>query len=235
LHFVFAGDSNLNLQKHLFMEMSFFGAPPSFSSIGVFGGLHDAKVIAGIKESVSSLLKRDAQEDIPTSYVVILNSGLHDILHTCGTDVFGHNIDYEKKGDARCADTYRTRLKEFAQELQKLPSVLTVFQTTTAAWPKWGVYGAVWAPDATQPMPYNTDFIHYFNEIAWEVMKELDIPVMDTYWMTYSRPDHREADAYNALTAKMAHGGPEAYDVLERKWMMMILETLCDSPFQLYF
>jgi hypothetical protein len=40
-------------------------------------------------------------------------------------------------------------------------------------------------------LPFRSDFAHYFNEIAWEVMQELDIPVMDTYWMTYSRLDHR--------------------------------------------
>jgi hypothetical protein len=53
-------------------------------------------------------------------------------------DNFGLKIDFKARGDARCADTYRTRLKEFAQELQKFSFVLTVLQTLIAAWPKWG-------------------------------------------------------------------------------------------------
>jgi hypothetical protein len=232
LHIVLAGDSNMRMQEDVFKKKNFLGVPPSFSRIDTAGGIHNANTIAQSKVVISSLLERDALQDIPTSYVVIINSGLHDILQICGTDVFGLNIDYRGREDARCADTYRRRLKEFAQELQKLPSVLTVFQTTTAAFPKWGVYGAAWLPNLMQPMPYTTDFVHYFNEIAWEVMKELDIPVMDTYWMTYSRPDHREANPTNFLGAKMAHAGPEVYDVLVRQWMMMILETLCASDFQ---
>jgi hypothetical protein len=232
LHIVLAGDSNMRMQEVVFSKKkNFLGAPPSFSRIDTRGGINNAEVIARIKDSVSSLLERDALQDIPTSYVVILNSGLHDILQMCGIANFGLNIDYAGRQDARCADTYRKRLKEFAQELQKLPSVLTVFQTTTAAWPKWGVYGAAWLPNVTQALPYTSDFAHYFNEIAWEVMKELDIPVMDTYWMTYSRPDHREATETNTLSGKMVHAGPEVYDVLVRQWMMMILEMLCASDY----
>jgi hypothetical protein len=232
LGIVLSGDSNMMIQAQLFEKENFLGAPPSFFYINIQGGINDAGVIAFIKMRVSSLLERDAQHDIPTSYVIVLNSGLHEILQLCGSAHFGLKIDFEARGDARCANTYRRRLKEFAQELQKLPSVLTVFQTTTAAWPKYGVYGAAWLPNVTQALPFTSDFAHYFNKIAWEVMKELDIPVMDTYWMTYSRPDHRESTETNTLAGKMAHAGPEVYDVLVRKWMMMILETLCASPYQ---
>jgi hypothetical protein len=85
----------------------------------------------------------------------------------------------------------------------------------------------------TPALPFRSEFAHYFDEIAWEVMQELDIPVMDTYWMTYSRPDHRESTDTNTLADKMVHAGPEVYDVLTRQWVMMVLETLCASPYQL--
>jgi hypothetical protein len=232
LGIVLAGDSNMMMQAQLFYRESFLGLALIPSYLNTHYGINNAGVIAFIKESVSSLLERDAQQDIPTSYVIVLNSGLHDIMQLCGSDHFGLKIDFEARGDARCADTYRSRLKEFAQELQKLPSVLTFFQTSTAAWPKYGVYGAAWLPNVTQALPFTSDFAHYFNEIAWDVMGELDIPVMDTYWMTYSRPDHRESTDTNTLAGKMAHAGPEVYDVLVRQWVMMILETLCASPYQ---
>jgi hypothetical protein len=181
LHIVLAGDSNLRLQADVFAKEKCLGAPLGFSLINTQGGINDAEVIALRKEVISWLLERDAQQDIPTSYVVIFNSGLHDIGYGCGSEQYGTKIDYKARGDAPCVDTYRRRLKEFAQDLQKLPSVLTVFQTSTAAWPKWGVYGAAWLPNVTQALPFTPDFAHHFNEIAWEVMKELDIPVMDAW------------------------------------------------------
>jgi hypothetical protein len=233
LQIVLVGDSNMNVQAELVDKENFLGLAPRFSYIGNQGGINNADVIAYVKERVSRLLEKDALQDTPTSYFVIFNSGLHDIKQLCGGSAdFGMQIDYEARGDARCVDTYRRRLKEFAQELQTLPSVLTVFQTTPAAWPKWGVYGATWPPNVTQPLPFISDFAHYFNEIAWEVMRELDIPIMDAYWITHSRPDHRESTETNTLAGKLAHAGPEVYDVLVRKWMMMILETLCVSTYQ---
>jgi hypothetical protein len=127
------------MQAKLFDKENFLGLAPSFSYLNNQHGINDAKVIAYIKKCVSKMRERDAQQDIPTSYVIIFNSGLHDILQMCGSANFGLNIDFEARGNARCADTYRKRLKEFAQELQKLPSVLTVYQTTPAAWPN-GAY-----------------------------------------------------------------------------------------------
>jgi hypothetical protein len=232
LQIVLAGDSNMRMQSEVFEKENFLGLAPTFSYVSTLGGVNDATVIARVKTAVSMLRERDALYDIPTSYVIILNSGLHDIGFLCGGEQYGIIPDYAARGDARCVDTYRKRLREFAQELQKLPSVLTVFQTSTAAWPKWGVYGAAWLPNVTQPMPFTPDFAHYFNEVAWEVMRELDIPVMDAYWMTSSRPDHRESTDINLLSGKMAHAGPEVYDVLTRKWMMMVFETLCGAPYQ---
>lgn len=98
-----------------------------------------------------------------------------------------------------------------------IPSLLTVFQTTTAAWPKWGNYGVSWPANSTQPMPFVADFVMHFNELAWGVMRDRNIPVMDAYWLTSSRPDHRESTISNNLAAALAHAGPDVYAVLVRK------------------
>jgi hypothetical protein len=59
--------------------------------------------------------------------------------------------------------------------------------------------------------------------------KEFDIPVMDAYWLTLSRPDHREVTKTNGIVEKILHAGPEVHSVLVRKWAMMILESICPS------
>ena len=52
------------------------------------------------------------------------------------------------------------------------------------------------------------------------------IPVMDAYWLSLSRPDHRQINVDNTLAGQLVHAGPEIYSVLTRKWAMMILERL---------
>jgi len=33
----------------------------------------------------------------------------------------------------------------------------------------------------------------------------------------------------NLLAGKMAHAGPEVYSVVTRKWLLMVLESICPS------
>jgi hypothetical protein len=54
------------------------------------------------------------------------------------------------------------------------------------------VYGAAWPTNATQPLPFGSDFSNYFNNIAYNVMADAGIPVMDTFYLTLPRADHRE-------------------------------------------
>jgi hypothetical protein len=55
--------------------------------------------MANVKMTVRILRPRKQEKnfhDIPTSYVVIFNSGLHDVIHLCGSEYFGLNsIDFE--------------------------------------------------------------------------------------------------------------------------------------------
>jgi len=83
---------------------------------------------------------------------------------------------------------YRALLKDFIEKINEFPAALKVFQTTTAAWPKYGNYGIQWSANA-QSMILLSDFCEYFNNIAFEVLadyKNSDIQIMDGYWITYS-------------------------------------------------
>jgi hypothetical protein len=61
-----------------------------------------------------------------------------------------------------------------------------------------------------------------FNEIAWQEAAKADIPVMDAYWLTVPRPDHREVDNEQMVSKHMVHVGTESYSVLLRKWISLI-------------
>jgi hypothetical protein len=54
-------------------------------------------------------------------------------------------------------------------------------------------------------------------------MKEADIPVLDSYWLTLARPDHREVDVDNSIGKHLVHAGPQVYDSLVRQWVTTFL------------
>jgi hypothetical protein len=226
LHIILAGDSNMKLQAKLLDRENFLGLASIISYIDLQNGSIGA--MAYMNATIKKIHSRIAKFNVPTDYIIVFNMGLHDILNLCGSENFGLAIDFGARGDARCGITYKRKLAELTQILQKqFPSLLIVFQTTHAAWPKWGNYGVSWPVNVTQPLPHSSDFAHYFYEIAWDVMTFFGIPVMDTYWLTLSRPDHRESSLTQTLAHKMAHAGHEVYSVLTRKFVMMILETMC--------
>jgi hypothetical protein len=231
LHLVVVGDSNIVAQSNWAHNAGLFGDQFRFSLVHTQGGIN-AK-LPNITRDLSRILSRAKQNvenySVSFDFVVLFNSGLHDIIHLCGSEYFGLRINFTARGTARCIDTYRQRLRELARMMKEFPSALTVFQTTTAAWPKWGLVATAWPADKKQSLPFSSSFAEHFNGIAWEVMQEFDIPVMDTYWLTLSRPDHREVTAKNDIPEKMAHAGPQVYSVLVRKWAMMILGTICPS------
>jgi hypothetical protein len=48
---------------------------------------------------------------------------------------------------------------------------------------------------------------------------------MDAYWLTLSRPDHRESDRFNSLGPKLVHAGPQVYYVLMRASGAMMIPS----------
>ena len=133
--------------------------------------------------------------------------------------------------DFSCVQLYRESLTELVTAVAAFPASLRVWQTTTAGWPKWGNYGVAWPADKWQVLPSDPTAIAHWNNVAWEVLLPFsnEIAVMDAYWLTLSRPDHRESDRLNSLGKHMVHAGPQVYYVLMRKWAMMILQTICPS------
>jgi hypothetical protein len=218
------GDSNLRMQRYIGEHL--FGGRLEITHIITNGGLTEQ--LASIQAELQEL----AQQPQDQHFVVIFNSGLHDIANLCA-----HNATYRGLHFS-CGDLYRNQLQELVSMVHNFPAVLRVWQTTTAAWPKFGVYGNAWTPNAPQRLPKAPNVCAYFNEIAWSVLAEQsssssnsnsnsnsNILVQDTYWLTLSRPDHRQVDAENKVSNHLMHAGPEVYSILVRKWAMMILDV----------
>jgi hypothetical protein len=218
LRLILLGDSNMREQIKWAEGHAVIGAHLPHSFIMAWGGLNPN--LPAIQKEIKKILLNDQRQG-QYQYVVIFNSGLHDIKFLCKSNRKARGYT------ARCGDLYRKKLTQLVKLIQQIPSHLTVFQTTTAAWHKWGMFGNYWPAAQKQEMPFTTSFVEYFNEIAWDIMREMKVPIMDTYWLTLSRPDHREVNNLNSINMKMIHAGPQVYSVLVRKWFMMILEAVC--------
>ena len=120
---------------------------------------------------------------------------------------------------------YRALLKDFLDVVQDFPADLKVFQSTTAAWPKYGNYGIEWGQGG-QGMVLMSDFCQAFNDIAFEVLQDYknDIAIMDGYWITYPRPDNREV---GDIGKKLSHPGVEVLGAMTRKFVMLVLDRVC--------
>ena len=226
-HVVIIGDSNFRLQKDVFAK--FFGGELPVTYLKTQNG-----IVARLPE-VKVALKELAQDAADKDYYLLFNTGLHDIISLCTREypywktprASATATDASVAAAEKCGVVYRRALVDFVQTVQAFPNVMAVWQTTTAGWPKWGMYAASWPGDVKQKLPLAPNFVEYFNEIAWDVMQEYNISVQDAYWLTLSRPDHRDAREKNALGKRLVHAGPQVYSVTMRKWAMMILETTC--------
>ena len=234
LHVIFIGDSNFRLQQAIFDR--FFGQKLKTTRISTEGGL--VVTLPEIRKRLQEL-ELAAMESTGTSatgidYFVIFNAGLHDIDKFCQKMWRKHRaplIHNVSDIDFSCVQLYRESLTELVTAVAAFPASLRVWQTTTAGWPKWGNYGVAWPADKWQVLPSDPTAIAHWNNVAWEVLLPFsnEIAVMDAYWLTLSRPDHRESDRLNSLGKHMVHAGPQVYYVLMRKWAMMILQTICPS------
>ena len=126
-------------------------------------------------------------------------------------------------------DEYRALIRDFVDVIKEFPAQLKVFQSTTAAWPKYGNWGIGWEHNP-QRMPLVSDFSAKFNEIAFEVLadykKDGGIDIMDGYWITYPRPDNREI---GDIGNKLSHPGVEVLSAMARKWAMLVLYKICNE------
>jgi hypothetical protein len=216
LHFVLVGDSNTRIQAALLKQ--FFGGV-NVTYIATNGGL--VVKLDEVKQELAKLRQRDQHN------VVLFNDGLHSIFELCDYGRHGRRQEYMNISDEfTCVDTYRDYLRQLVAAVAEVPSLLTVWQTSMAAWPKWGMHGGAW-PWRLQTFPLDTSMCAHFNEAALDVLSGYpSLHIMDTYWLTLARPDHRQVDEKNSLTGRLMHAGPEVYSVLTRKWAMAILDAI---------
>jgi hypothetical protein len=166
--------------------------------------------------------------------VIVFNTGMHDIHRLCGAEWASDRQSYLSPHDARlpCTVLYKRAVQELANAIDHFPADMKIFQTTTAAWPKYGNYNIAWGPTNGQTLPLDPSFVPYFNRIAVETLQSDDyaanaFQVVDGYWITLARPDHRETDRQVHIGKKLSHPGPEVVDAMVRIWTMILVWKIC--------
>jgi hypothetical protein len=232
IHIVYIGDSVLRVQKEMLQDL-LKGIPThqvEFTFLSLHGGYRKNQVLgpASVVTFLQDLRVKTNGEEV----VILFNSGLHDIHRLCGAEFLDERPAYLDKdrltsGSFACVDEYRALLIDFVDVIHEFPAALKVFQSTTAAWPKYGNYGIGWDKNA-QDMPLVSDFCAAFNEVAFEVLADYkdtsNIDIMDGYWITYSRPDNREV---GDIGKKLSHPGAEVLSAMARTWVMLISDRVC--------
>ncbi len=229
-HVIFVGDSVMRVQKDRFDEMVQHLPNMKTSYVSLHGGFRRVEKLEETFPIKLADIERRAAQD---TKILLFNTGLHDIHRLCGNEWKEDRYTYLDKeildsGTFSCMKEYRAVIHDFALVMEKFDADLKIFQTTTAAWPKYGNYGFEW-PLGGQVMPVTPDFVPIFNEIALDVMTKQhrdSFQIMDGYWITYSRPDNREI---GTVGSKLSHPGLEVQSAMSRIFAMLILEKFCSS------
>ena len=222
IYLVFVGDSNMMALQKVLEQQHFFNRVQSIV-LRTNDGLHMR--LQEIQQGLHQLM-RDSSPT--TKFFLFFNAGLHDIARLC-SHRFVHSRQQNlgiSEQEFSCVTEYRKNLEKLVSLIQAFPFQLRVFQTTTAGWLKWGNYGFSWPATQFQEYPLDSQACHEFNQIAWHIMQDHDIPVVDAFWLSLSRPDHRQIDAENRRGKKLVHLGVELYHVLLRKWLSLVAESL---------
>ena len=185
--------------------------------------------------NVQRFLDQVRQNNPNDTIVILFNTGLHDIHQLCGAENGNDRHQYLNRSipdsDFSCLDEYRLILDEFVNIIQNYSAAdLKIFQSSTAAWPKYGNWNIEWNY-YPQRMPLASDFVSAFNDVAFDVLSQKNgtINIMDGYWITYSRPDNRE---YGSVGKKLSHPGDEVLSAMSRIWAKMILDKVCNSEYE---
>jgi hypothetical protein len=226
LKVVFIGDSVMRVQWNRFDELVKDIPKITTDYINLYGGYRRCEKLGpDIKSKLETIYGKAPN----AAKAIIFNTGLHDIHRLCGREWADDRKEYMDQdvlaSKFSCLAEYRTIIKDFADLIKRVPADLRIFQSTTAAWPKYGNYGIQWSFGA-QLLPLDPSFVSPFNDIAYDVLKAYNdkIQIMDGYWITYPRPDNREVgDVGN----KLSHPGLEVQGAMARIWSMLILERVC--------
>jgi hypothetical protein len=235
LRIIYIGDSLARIQYEKMQEFTVGLTNVELHYLTLHGG-YRMNQIKG-PSNVQAFLENFRRDYYNDTKVILFNTGLHDIHQLCDArmDVSRRqflNTSVLDSGTYQCIAEYRAILQDFVGLIQNFPADLKVFQTSTAAWPKYGNWGIEW-DNTVQAMPLVSDFCERFNEIAFEVLQEMNqrknndmdkIHVMDGYWITYARPDNRE---FGSTGKKLAHPGEEVVSAMTRIWSQMIVDKMC--------
>lgn len=224
IHIIYIGDSVIRVQndilKDLLKESSDIANTVEFSFYSLHGGYRKNKILG--PTSVANIVQEAAQEESNKHVAILFNTGLHDIHRLCGSEWRQERHTYVSSNFKSCLEEYKGVLHDFQTAISSLPeSVLVAFQSTTAAWPKYGNYGIAWETNA-QKLPLDSSFAEAFNEIAYETLTS--VPILDGYWITYPRPDNREV---GDIGKKLSHPGDEVLVTMSRIWAMLIYDSFC--------
>lgn len=240
IHILLIGDSVMRLQ-HTFFHAWVARAPHiQVDFIELYGGYFLTQLQTGPKI-------RHTLAQTPTGAqrrFVLFNTGLHDIHRLCGTQYEAERHTY-LRDDLRlqpCAAQYQLAIQDFVRAIREsaettIPTT-AVFQTSTAAWPKYGNWGVnFWDPRYGQPLPLDGTMIEWFNSLAWRALRSqqeqqqsspnFQLHVVDAYWMSRSRPDDREINKDQSIGKKLSHPGLQVLEAMSRVWMMVLLQTMC--------
>ena len=219
---VFIGDSHMRKQHKLFDEL--FGKVLPSLYLKTNDGL--LVRLPEIREALQGLTKSYHENKLVNIYI-IFNAGLHEVDILCSQERVNARQRVIAVPDANfsCTDQYRANLNNLTELVLGVPSALRVFQSTSAGWLRWGNFGFAWNPNRIQNYPAAPQACADLNAIAYEVMKEYGIPVMDSFWVTRARYDHREIDMSNDRGKKMVHSGEEVNEVLLREWLSLVLQN----------
>ena len=230
INVIFIGDSVMRVQKEMFDQM--VGKMPNIQSsfVSLHGGYRRVKNLEPTFQIKLDDIQRRTKDQIK---VVLFNTGLHDIHRLCGDEWKDDRYEYLDKemldaGSFSCTDEYKSVIEDFGSLMRDFDADLKVFQTTSAAWPKYGNFGLEW-PIGGQALPVTTDVPPMFNELAIDVLRRKfsdSIKILDGFWITYSRPDNREI---GPIGNKLSHPGLEVQSAMSRIWAMVLLEKVCHS------
>jgi hypothetical protein len=155
LHFILIGDSNMRLQRNVFEE--FFLELPEHdreksrynqhnirvSVLELFGGALRCALMGEEDKNVTHffetiLARVDATPGPKERYVVVFNTGLHDIHRLCSQEFASDRVSYlgansvDSSQGFHCVQQYRMALEGLASDVRKFPADLRIFQSTTA-------------------------------------------------------------------------------------------------------
>ena len=222
VHLIFIGDSVMGLQhRRVRLELDSAGYGAKATIIGTHGGL--ARRLDGVIEELQQIAAENPNE----RRVVLFNAGLHDIAQLCSIKYKNARSKFFPLADDEfsCMEVYKTLLYELTSFLARYPAELVAFQTTSAGWMPYGNFGFAWNPTEYQPYSLSPNAVAHFNEVAKEVVEDASggrFPIVDGYYITLARPDHREIGEDNAIGKHMVHPGVEVVDAMARIWLTVI-------------